>query len=126
MRLHEVIGVVVGWDEVVHLQLGDVAIAPADREAYDSHFVIARDVWGVRTEIVEPPVRANPAVDDQDSSWRDVRRESGDGGAHLCGIGHVADAAEEAGDGVAGLAEGERPHGALSPRKAGAPTSWHT
>src|SRR5260370_35441438 len=100
MRLHEVIDAVVGLDEVVHLQLGDVALPPADRETYDSHFVIARDVWGVRTEIVEPPVRANPAVDDQDSSWRDVRRESGDGGAHLCGTGHLPDAPEGAREGV--------------------------
>jgi hypothetical protein len=64
----------------------------------------------VRTEIVPPLIGANPTVDDQDSTWGDVRRETRDGGPQLSWIMHVADAAEETGDGVERLAKVQRAH----------------
>ena len=59
----------------MHVQLGDSSLAAVRGEA-DNADVASRDHFGLRPVVVTPSIRANPAVEDQDSPRRDVFSES--------------------------------------------------
>jgi hypothetical protein len=65
------------------------------------------------SEAVEPPLREEPRIDDQDPAGRQVADHGRHRPDQVLGGGHVADRAEEAGDRVERGAEVEAAHVAL-------------